>query len=428
MALAIKTPDEATVNALLKLLMKERPNGYGKEKKIVYAITRDEEGHLRIPMALAKQLWQIQTPDYTQLQRYKIEDRIVLGEGGRDHQIATYTRLSDTILKDRCTYLSVYCGAGKTVMASKLICELGLITAVVTDSTLIFPQWVGMFRKNTSAVVAEITSPVEALPPANVYVMMITAAGKMNPKLLESIKLLVVDEALYFMTPKRLQALLNFTPCYTLGLCAEVKRNDGLHCFLPYFFGSNIIRKISENPFIVYRVETKFKPIVKQMRWTGRTDWNEVLRSLGDNEERNQMLVDLCIKLKEDKIILGTKRKNHAQYIHDKLKEAGESVALLMEDAKTFPPCRILIGIYAKMGKGVDVKNLCEDWEGEVFNVAILALDIVNPEQFVGRVFRHNNPIIYDFVDDFSTLKKHFDDERATWYKSRSGKIIKMIM
>jgi hypothetical protein len=428
MALAIKQPDENTVNALLKLLMKERPSGYGKTLKVVYCITKDENQNLRIPVALARQLWNIQTPDYTQLPRYKIEDKIILGEGGRDHQIPTYNNLAETIIKDKATYLSVYCGAGKSIMASKLICELGLVTAVVTDSTLIFPQWVNIFKKNTSAVVAEITSAVDVLPPANIYVMMITAVGKMHPKVLESIKFLVVDEALYFMTPKRIPALLNFTPCYTLGLCAEVKRTDGLHSFLPYFFGNKVIRKISDSPFTVYRVETKFKPTVRQMRWSGRMDWNELLKSLADDENRNQLFIDLCIKLKDSKIILGTKRKKQARYIHDKLKEAGESVALLIEDSKNFPQCRILIGIYAKLGKGVDVKNLCLDWEGDVFDTAIMALDLVNPEQFVGRVFRHPTPVVYDFVDDNSTLKRHFDEERSKWYQSRQGRIVKMIL
>ena len=230
------------------------------------------------------------------------------------------------------------------------------------------------------------------------------------------------------MTPKRIPALLNFTPCYTLGLCAEVKRTDGLHSFLPYFFGNKVIRKISDSPFTVYRVETKFKPTVRQMRWSGRMDWNELLKSLADDENRNQLFIDLCIKLKDSKIILGTKRKKQARYIHDKLKEAGESVALLIEDSKNFPQCRILIGIYAKLGKGVDVKNLCLDWEGDVFDTAIMALDLVNPEQFVGRVFRHPTPVVYDFVDDNSTLKRHFDEERSKWYQSRQGRIVKMIL
>jgi len=432
MALIIKYPGDVGATELMKLLVRERPTGFGKQMKTIYAIMRDDEGNLRIPVALCKQLWNLSLPDYTQLTRYKIENNIEVGADGRKEQIQTYERLTESIVKHRFVFLSLYCGAGKTVLGTKLACDLGITTAFVTDSALLFPQWVQYLKKNTGAIVAAIDSPVEVLPPAHFYVFMITACGKMHPKILEPIKFLIVDEATYFMTPKRVPALMHFTPAYTLGLCAEVTRDDKMECFLPYFFGNNLIRQISQNPFLVYRVETPFKPVWQMMRYTAKPDWNLVLKSLAENEERNNIMIKLLVKLRQNgsKVIFGTKRKKQAQYIHDKLKELGESVAILMENAKNFPPCRILIGIYGKMGKGVDPKNLCTNWEGDVFDVAVLGADLCKPEQFVGRVFRHKNPIIYDFVDDLSTLRKHFESEskekpgRIVWYKSRNGTII----
>jgi hypothetical protein len=179
---------------------------------------------------------------------------------------------------------------------------------------------------------------------------------------------------------------------------------------------------------MVYRVETTFKPVIQYMKRKGTLDWNTVLDSIANNEERNNKIVNLCRSMPDSKIIIGTKRKDQANYLFNALKQCGESVAILIESMKSFPQCRILVGIYSKMGKGVDVKNLCTDWEGEVFDVAILAADLCNPEQFVGRVFRHDNPIIYDIVDDFTTLRKHFDKERLPWYISRRGTIVRTIL
>lgn len=400
----------------------------GKTREKIHCISKDEKMNLRIPMALARQLWGFQAPDYTQLPRKQITCKIVLGAGGRDYQIPTYERMTQVLISERSVFISLMCGAGKSLLGVRLFADMGLKTAIVTDSTIIFPQWVNILRENTNAVIAEIKSPVDVLPEADVYVMMITACQKMHPKILEPIKLLIVDEATYFMTTCRLPGLLNFTPCYSLGLCAEIKRTDGMHCFLPYLFGNTVIRRISDKPFIVNRVETKFKPIVQQMRYGNRMDWNLVLESLADNKERNDMIIKLCRELPDSKIIVGTKRKTQAKYLYDELIKLDEKVGLLISKATSFPQCRILIGTYSKMGKGVDVKNLCENWEGEVFDVAILALDLTNPEQFVGRVFRHNNPVVYDIVDDFSTLRKHFEKERLPWYKTRNGTINKICL
>lgn len=428
MAVSLKITDPQILNLLMGILVKEKPVNMGKGTEKIYCITRDEEGNFRVPVPLARQLWNIQTPDYTQLPRKQISCSIVLGAGGREHQIPTYQRLAEVMIAYKAAFLSSFCGFGKTLFGVKLFADLGLCTAVLTDSTVIFPQWVKVLKESTNAVVCEIKSPVDVLPPADIYVMMITACQKMSPKILEPVKLLLVDEALYFLTPCRIPGILNFTPCYTLGLCAEVKRADGMHCFLPHIFGNTVIRRISDKPFTVFRVETQFKPTVKQMRYGGRMDWNLVLESLADNKERNDMIVRLCREIPDSKIIVGTKRKTQAKYLYDELEKLGEKVGLLIEKATSFPQCRVLIGTYSKMGKGVDVKNLCENWEGEVFDVAILALDLTNPEQFVGRVFRHNNPVVYDIVDDFSTLRKHFEKERVPWYLTRNGTIHKIAL
>lgn len=429
MALAIRPPTDAkTTNLLLHHLVKERPINMGADREKVYCMTQDEHGNLRVPLGLCKMLWNIVTPLYHQLHRKSFTCSIELGWGGKDFQIPIYESLVNSLMKNQMCYLALACSSGKTMIAVKLFSQLGLKTVVLTDATLIFPQWVKVLKERTNAVVAEITSPVQILPEADIYVMMVTAAGKMHPSTLEPIKLLIVDEALYFMTPTRIPALLNFTPCYTLGLCAEIKRTDGMHAFLPHFFGPTVIRRISDKPFTVYRVETPYKPKIEYQRYTGKVNWNLVLDSLADNEERNLDIIHLCTTLPESKIIIGTKRKDQARFIFEKLKEMGEKVGLLVENARTIPQCRILVGIYAKMGKGVDVKNLCTDWEGDVFDVAILALDLCKPEQFVGRVFRHDIPVIYDLVDDYSTLRNHFEKQRMPWYRSRKGVIHKVII
>ena len=429
MAYSIKCPtDTATINTLLSILVKEKPVNMGESKEKVYGLTKDDQSNLRIPFALSRMLWNIPLPDYTQLPRKQFACNIVLGHDGKDFQIPLYAQMVKSMLETRTAYMALACSSGKTMLAIKFAAELGVKAAIVTDATLIFPQWVKVIKECTNMKVAEIKSPLDKLPEADFYVFMITAAGKMHPSVLKDIHLLICDEALYLLTPTRIPALLNFSQFYSLGACAEYKREDGMHAFLPLFWGSNMIKRISDTPFTVYRVETPYKPTVQYQRRTGKVDWNLVLESIAENEERNMDIVALCRSLPDSKIIIGCKRVEQATTLHNKFLELGESSALLVRNAKKFPQCRILVGIYSKMGKGVDVKNLCPDWEGDVFDVAILAADICNPEQFVGRVFRHKNPVIYHLVDDYSTFRKHFERDCQPWYISRQGTINKMAL
>jgi len=429
MAMCIKPPeDPKIVQVIMKYLVKEKLINMGADTATMYCMVKDENGNLRLPFGFCLDLWNVPLPRFDQLPRHAFMTNIVLGEGGRVHQPLLYNQMVKSLVETRRCFLSLFCGGGKTIMAIKAIVEMGIIggTAVVTDGTLIFPQWLSVLRSATNLRVAGIDSSVDVLPEADVYVMMITACRRMKAKALERIKFLIVDEATYFMTVERIPGLLNFTPMYCLGLCAEIKRDDKMECFLPYFFGNNIIRLISQNPFIVYRLETNYVPIVQTHVKTKKMDWNLVLSSIAENEPRNLDILWLVHhKLKTSKIIIGVKRVEQAVFLHECLIKLGEKAAILVRNMKSFSSCRILVGVYAKMGKGVDAKNLCADWEGDVFDVAILAADCTNPEQFVGRVFRHKNPVVYDMVDNNSTLRKHFDKNRLPWYTARKGQIVK---
>tara|TARA_R110002072_G_scaffold45565_5_gene126911 strand:- start:112798 stop:114111 length:1314 start_codon:yes stop_codon:yes gene_type:complete len=405
---------------------------YGDRKEItgtVSGVKVDLDGNLRIPMAFCLKLWpDLKLPSYLELPRRPIHCNTQLGIGGRDYQIPAFQTIAQLLIDTRSAFLSLQCGGGKTEVACKLIADFGICAGVLTDVKNIFPQWVTVLQRRTNARVCAIKSakdidPVKGLPDADVYVFMVTAAGKIDPKILKRIKFLIVDEATYFMTPEKCPAMLNFSPCYTLGLCAEIRRDDGMHSFIPHFFGDQMYRRISDKPFVINRVDTPYKPKVVNQRFRHGPDWNVVLSSLANNVQRNEDIIWLCRSLPNSKIIVGTKRKDQANYIYKRLKELGEKVETLIGNDNTVNNCRILVGIYSKMGRGVDIKNLSPDWEGDVFDTCIMALDLTKPEQFVGRVFRHSQPIVYHFVDDYSTLRKHYEKKCLPWYKSRNGTV-----
>lgn len=434
MSIAILPPsDPNLIQVLTQSLVRQIFDEKKRPIKTLTAIINDPDGNWRIPIVFAHRVFGLSIQDYTTLPRVPIACNTVLGAGGRDYQIPAYEVISKMLVETHFAFLSLQCGGGKTEVAVKLIADFGLKTAVVTDVSNIFPQWVKVLKERTNARVCAIKSatevdPIRGLPEADVYVFMITAVGRINANHLKHIKFLVVDEATYLMTPEKMWPLLQFQPAYTLGCCAEIRRDDKMHMMIPLFFGDGMFRRISDKPFIVHRVNTPYRPKIKNQKYRHGPDWNLVLESLAENNERNEDIIFLCRSLPNSKIVIGMKRKSQVAYLTKRLRELGEVVETLVGNDNKVNNCRILVGIYSKMGRGVDIKNLSPDWEGDVFDTAIIAADMRKPEQFVGRVFRHSDPVVYHFVDDYNTLVKHFTKDCVPWYKSRNGVIDEMII
>lgn len=434
MSISIIPPtDPNTIQILTQSLIRHVYDEKKRPIKTLNGILRDHHGHWRIPVAFAYHSLGLKLPDYRELLRVPIACNTVLGHGGREYQIEAYNVITKMLVETHFSFLSLQCGGGKTEVSVKIFADLGLKTAIVTDVVNIFPQWVKVLQERTNARICAVDSakkidPNKGLPDADIYVFMITAVGKLHPDMFKEIKFLIVDEATYLMTPEKIWPLLHFQPAYTLGLCAEIKRDDKMHVMIPPFFGNGMYRRISDKPFLVHRVNTPYRPVIKNQRYRHGPDWNEVLRSLAENNERNEDIIYLCRSLPDSKIVIGCKRKKQANYLAARFKELGESVETLIGNDNKVNNCRILVGIYSKMGRGVDIKNLSPDWEGDVFDTAIIAADMTKPEQFVGRVFRHSDPVVYHFVDNYSTLVKHFVKECTPWYKSRNATIDEMII
>lgn len=433
MSIAIIPPEDPN---LIKMLTQSLVRQVFDEKKrpikTISAIINDPDGNWRIPVAFAHQTLGMHLPDYRMLPRVPIACSTVLGFGGRDYQIPAYDVITKMLVDTHFAFLSLQCGGGKTELAAKIISDFGLKTAVITDVSALFPQWVKVLREKTNARICEIESATEYenkdLPDADVYVFMITAVGRIHPRKMDHIKFMVVDEATYLMTPQKCWPLLHLRPAYTLGLCAQIKRKDGMHVLVPCFFGGGMFRRISDTPFLVHRVNTKYKPKIVNQKYRRGPDWNVLLESFVTNMERNEDIVYMCRCLPKSKIVVGTNRVDHANWIANRLRELGESVDTLIGNDNKVNNCRILVGIYAKMGRGIDIKNLAPDWEGDVFDTAFVTMDLTDVEQFIGRVFRHSDPVVYHWVDDYRTLNKHFVKSCVPWYLSRNGTIDEIII
>jgi hypothetical protein len=184
---------------------------------------------------------------------------------------------------------------------------------------------------------------------------------------------------------------------------------DGLNALMDMYLGTyKIIRKLFRK-HTVYRVETGFKPEVK-LNKMGKVDWGSVLESQCGNKERNELVIKIIKRFPDRVFIVLCKRVAQAEYLEGRLREEGEDVTSLIGKNQEYEQkSRILIGTVGKTGVGFDHPRL---------NALILASDVEQYFiQYLGRVFRtqEGEPLIFDLVDEFPLLVKHFKTRMAVY-------------
>jgi hypothetical protein len=316
-----------------------------------------------------------------------------------------------------------------TYSGIRLAIELGYKTAILVHRGILFDQWEEAIKKFTTSNVQKVDTDGILDPNADFYIFNMAYVHKIWNKETKTWKLkklgkyknigtLIVDEAHIACAVEMSKALLYFTPLKTVALTATPFRRDGLDKALEMYFGkyelTQIVR-IAKNPFIVYRLPTKTKPEFT-LSANGKKDWNSVITSIVENEDRNNLIIKLIKKYNEYNILVLTKRTEHCKKLQNLLKNEQIECTVMIGTDKTYDKTsRILLSTYSKLGVGFDDTKL---------NMLIVACSVTEVEQYAGRLRdgKDKNRIIIDLVDDDSNCLKHWQDRRK-WYISRNGTI-----
>lgn len=311
-------------------------------------------------------------------------------------------------------------GFGKTILSVYLSCLLNLPTAVLIKQTIIAAQWVETFKKYTPSkkVVILTSKMLKTLNYTDADVLIINpvilkGAGNM----LSHIKFLIVDELHQMMTHVLFSSFFKIQPTYLLGLSATPYRpkNDAYQITISWFFGDNIIGKELFRNYNVYYIKSKFKPKRIAYNVQGKMDWNYILNCQSSDGERNKLIVNTVLQFPERCWLILVKRVQHVTLLSDMFMEKNVKCETLSGDKKKFDKnCKILIGTTSKVGVGFDHVPI---------DALFIAVDILSYfKQFLGRCMRRKDviPIVFDIQDNFSILKKHFE-ERVYEYKKYGG-------
>ena len=225
----------------------------------------------------------------------------------------------DILNRTKSILISLYTGAGKSLLAIFLASKLHYKTMIICHRLTIMSQWKESIQRSCPLAKVQIVEGKDALKEdMDFYIMNITNVQKKSQKELSDIGVLIVDEAHCMCTDNTCQSLLDFYPKYLIGLTAtpENVKNNLLH----YFYGSEwVIRKMFR-PHNVYLIESLFKPEMKD-NGRGTIDWNSVLQSQALSTDFNQIIIEIVKYFRNRTFFILCKRKDQTIYLYKQLKQ-----------------------------------------------------------------------------------------------------------
>jgi superfamily II DNA or RNA helicase len=335
----------------------------------------------------------------------------------RDAQVEVKNEAIDHLNKYGSTIISSYCGFGKTLLGIYIATKIKMKTLIICHRIVLINQWKESIQKFCPNATIQILSGKSEMKDVDFYIINATNIPKHPRSFYKEIGCAIVDELHIIMAEKMSQCMRYIVPRYTLGLSATPYRMDGLDVMIDMYFGKRkIIRKLWRK-HTVYKINTGIKPTVK-LNKMGKVDWGSVIESQCNNKDRNEMIIRLIQFFSDRVFLVLCKRVEQANYLVQRLLEEKEDVTSLIGSNQTYEQkSRILVGTCQKCGVGFDHPRL---------NTLILASDLESYfEQFSGRAFRtqENEPIIFDIVDSYGLLEKHFKTRNAIYLEQ--GGIVK---
>ena len=337
---------------------------------------------------------------------------------GRDQDVVVADAI-DRLESNHSVFISCFTGYGKTVIATYLLCLLGLKTIIIVHNDTLKEQWRDeiLTLTGSKAKIQLIQGKKPFDPKADVYIVGIRKASTLERDDLLDIGTVIIDEAHICTTTAFTKSLLKFQPMYLIGLSATPDRNDGMHKLLSFYFGGakEFVVREEVKDFTVIKYETNYKPNIVYQVVRGQTvpKWTEIIGSISENEERCKEIAQIAIDHPKNKIIILCDRQIFARNINDYFLEMGESTELLIGSKKKWDKSkRILVAGAKKGGVGLNDPSL---------DMLILATDTKDVRQFEGRI-RTTNNLVFDIVDNYKSFESHWN-KREKWYIRRGATI-----
>jgi superfamily II DNA or RNA helicase len=386
-------------------------------------------------------------PRFYGIQRYGVPTKSEIQKGDdisidfvkplRDYQndiIDVYMKhvLSNDSINGNGGILEVPCGAGKTVMALKIISLLKKKTLILVHKEFLMNQWIERITEFLpDAKVGKIQAQTFDIEGRDIVIGMIqTLYDKEYPiNTFDSFGLTIIDEVHRIGSEQFSRTLFKTITPYMLGISATVERKDKLTRVLYMFIGEKIYSKKRDNDDLVcvrgieYKTnDTSFNQV--ELDFRGSPKYSTMISKLCEYGPRSDFIVRVIgdlLKESENQIMILCHNRSLLTYLfdainHRKLASVGYYVGGMKQASlQETEEKQIVLATYAMAAEALDIKTLA---------TLIMVTPKTDITQSVGRILRikHENPIIVDIIDSHDIFQNQWT-QRKRFYKKCNYRI-----
>ena len=334
--------------------------------------------------------------------------------------------------------LEVPCGRGKTVMALKIISNIGKKTLIIVHKEFLMNQWIERIEEFLpGATVGKIQGPIFDVEGKDIVIGMLqTLYDRALPEnAFDCFGLTIIDEVHRIGSEQFSKTLLRVASPNMLGISATVDRKDKLTCVLYMFIGPKIYteQRKDEDPVCVRSMEyISSDPEFNETEYDfkGQTKYSTMISKLSNFGPRSDFIVKAIKDLVEEsrekgeeaQIMVLAHTRSLLKYFYESISHKGfASVGyyvggMKQHDLQETEGKQIVLATYAMAAEALDIKSL---------SILVMATPKTDITQSVGRILRmrHDNPIVVDIVDHHDVFQKQWK-QRKTFYRKCNYRII----
>lgn len=360
--------------------------------------------------------------------------------------------------------LGAGCAAGKTCMSIFLKCKLKCRSLVLTMKDEDLHNWGHEIKKftykerGTFHILKGKGSWKKITDKTDFILTTVQTFYKDNEdilplEILQTIGLVIYDEIHNSATKMFSNCFLKFSPPYIIGLSATPLRSDGLHRMFDYYVGETMYEDNFEYKNDIRLCVTYISPSCKnednneyglvynRKGFGGKmiADHNKILKTIVENDVRNNMIVNWILRLKRKhpqyKPLIVSVRVNHLRFLKREIEKSDLNVKCgLIIGNRSKDECEeakrkdVLLGVYNCVKDAFNVPDI----NALLFATSVKNETIVDEKtgkqtekirQLIGRAGRkkHDVPVqIMHIVDKFGYFPAHYKS-CISYYKSNEN-------